>query len=168
MGMQIEYAISEQDFMDAQRLAIRNSPMRLVRWTRWVLPLFGVGLLIFLINAVVKQGFSMRAVPGLAFCLLFISLPLLNRNNQKKLYAKTTSMHGKLSLEASDEGLQFRGPSFSSQVGWSNFCKFFEDEKSFVLYQNSQVFNIVPKRGLSPDQVTSLRGYLDQKIGRSA
>jgi len=134
--VQIEYEISEQDFMDAQRLAIRNSPMRLVRWTRWVLPLFGVGLLVFLINAVAKQGFSVRAVPGLAFCLFFISLPLLNRNTQKKLYAKTTSMHGKLSLEASEEGLQFRGPSFSSQVGWSNFCKFFEDEKSFVLYQN--------------------------------
>jgi hypothetical protein len=162
--MQIEYEISEQDFIDAQRLAIRNSPMRLVRWTRWVLPLFGVGLLIFLINALARQGFSMRAIPGLAFCLLFISLPLLSRSNQKKVYAKNTAMHGKLSLEASDEGLKFRGPTFSSEVGWSNFCKFFEDERSFVLYKTSQVFNIVPKRELSPDQITSLRAYLDQKI----
>jgi len=166
--MQIEYEISEQDFIDAQRLAIKNSPVRLVRWTRWVLPLFGVSLLIFLINAVAKQGFSIRAIPGLAFCLLFISLPLLSRSKQKKLYAKNTAMHGKMFLEASGEGLQFRGPTFSSQVGWSNFCKFFEDEKSFVLYKTSQVFNIVPKRGLSPDQITSLRGYLEQKIGRSA
>jgi hypothetical protein len=55
--VQIEYEISEQDFMDAQRLAIRNSTMRLVRWTRWGLPLFGVALLIFLINVVVTQGF---------------------------------------------------------------------------------------------------------------
>jgi hypothetical protein len=55
--MQIEYEISEQDFIDAQRLAIKNSPVRLVRWTRWVLPLFGVALLIFLINVVVMQGF---------------------------------------------------------------------------------------------------------------
>jgi len=165
--MQIEYKISEQDFIDAQRLAIRNSPQRLVRWTRWVLPLFGVGLLIFLITAVARQGFSVRMVPGAAFIVFFISLPLLNRNAQKKLYAKTKSMHGKLSLEASEQGLQFRGPTVSSQVGWSNFYRFFEDEKSFVIYQNPQVFNIVPKRELSPDQINSFRAYLDQKISRS-
>jgi hypothetical protein len=166
--MQINYEISEQDFIDAQRLAIRNSPVRLVRWTRWILPLFGVALLIFLINVVVTRGFSVRAVPGVAVCLLFISMPLLSRSKQKKLYAKNTAMHGKMFLEASDKGLQFRGPTFSSQVDWSNFCRFFEDERSFVLYKNSQVFNIVPKRELSPAQITSLRGYLDQKIGRSA
>jgi len=163
--MHIEYEISEQDFVNGQRLAIKNSPVRLVRWTRVVLPLFGVALLAFLIYAVAQRGFSWRAVPGLGFCLLFIALPFLNRRTQQNLYAKAAAMHGRLSLGVDEDGLRFQGSTFSSQVGWSNFRKFFEDESSFVFYQNQLVFNIVPKRSLAPDQITALRGFLERKIG---
>jgi hypothetical protein len=164
--MNIEYEITEQDFIHAQRLAIKSSPVRLVRWSRLVLPLFGVALSAFLIRAVVQQGFSWRVIPGSCFCLLFISLPLLKRRSQKQLYGKTTSIHGKLSLGVDDNGLQLQGPTFSSQVGWSNFCRFIEDENSFVVYQNSQVFNIVPKRSLSAEQVANLRQHFEDKILR--
>ena len=164
--MQIEYEISEQDFINGQRLAIKNSPKLLVRWSRLMLPLFGVALLLFLLNAVKQQGFSWRVIPGLAFCLMFIALPLLNRSTQRRLYAKATVMHGRLLLGVDEGGLSFHGPTFSSQVGWSNFRKFFEDEDSFVLYQNQQVINIVPKRKLAPEQITALRGYFERNIGR--
>ena len=166
--MRIEYEISEQDFMRAQELAIKHSPVRLIRWTRWVLPLFGLCLLVFVIEAVVKQGFSPRVIPGVCFCLLFISLPLLSRRKQKKLYGANPSMHGKLSVEVSDQGLQFQGPTSSSHAGWSHFRQFFEDKNSFVLYQHSQIFNLIPKRCLTPDQIASLRGYLDRNIGSKA
>jgi hypothetical protein len=98
LSMHIDYEISEQDFLDAQRLAIRKSAVRLVRWNRLVLPLFGVALLIFLIHATATQGFSVRSIPGLAVCLFFISVPLLNKRTQRNLYAKSTSMHGRLFL----------------------------------------------------------------------
>jgi YcxB-like protein len=77
-------------------------------------------------------------------------------------------MHGKLSVEVNDHGLHFRGQSFSSEVGWSNFIQFFEDENSFVVYQNAHVFNLMPKRGLSSDQVATFRTYLERAIGRKA
>ena len=165
--MQIEYEISEQDFINGQRLAIRNSPKLLARWSRLVLPLFGLGLLLFLLNAVKQQGFSWRVIPGLAFCLLFMALPFLNTRTQRMLYAKTTAMHGRLTLGVDEDELRFQGPTFSSEVGWSNFCKFLEDKTSFVLYQNQQVINIVPKRNLAPDQITVLRGFFERKIGRN-
>src|SRR5258708_6639568 len=52
-GMQIEYEISEQDFIDAQRLAIKNSSARVLRW---LFPLFGLAMLPFLVNAAIEQG----------------------------------------------------------------------------------------------------------------
>lgn len=163
--MHIDYEISEQDFLDAQRLAIRNSSVRLIRWNPLVLPLFGVLLLIFLIHGTAAQGFSVRLIPGLAVCLFFISVPLLNRRTQRKLYAKSPSVHGRISLDANDDGMQFRGHTFCSKVSWSHFGKFFEDDKVFVLYQqNQQIFNTVPKRSLSPEQVTTLRQYLERNI----
>jgi hypothetical protein len=163
--MHIDFEISEQDFLDAQRLATKNSSLRIVRWTRLVLPLFGLSLLIFLIHGTATQGFSVRLIPGLAVCLFFISVPLLNRRTQKKLYAKSTAMHGRLSLDADDDGMQFGGQTFSSKMSWSHFGKFFEDEKVFVLYQqNQRVFSSVPKRTLSPEQITTLRQYLQRNV----
>src|SRR5260370_42428249 len=117
--MHIEYEISEQDFLNAQRLAIKNSPVLLVRLTRWVMPAFGLAGLVFIANATIQQGFSWRVT----------------------------------------------GPTFSSKVDWSNFWKAFEDEQSFLIYQqNRQVFNIIPKRSLSTQQITELREYLARKL----
>ena len=165
--MDTEYEISEQDFINAQRLAVKESPVHAIRWTRLVLPLFGTGLLAFLIHAVVQQGLSWRMVPGLAFCLYMISLPFWSRRAQKRLYAKATAMHGRISLGVGEDGLQFQGPTFSSQLRWSHFARFIEDEDSFLLYPNEQIFNIVPKRNLAPEQITALREYLALKIGPS-
>jgi len=164
--MHVDYEIRVEDFINGQTLAIRKSPVRLVRWTRLVLPLAGLGLLIFLIHAVSKQGFSWRAIPGAAVCLFFMATPLLNKRAQRKLYAKTSSMHGMLSLDVDDEGVQFTGSSFSSKSGWTNFRRFLEDEYSFLLYQ-VQSFNIIPKRNLSPEQITALRGYLARGISKT-
>jgi len=162
--MNFEYQIAEQDFIDAQALAIKNSPVRLVRWTRFVLPLFGAGLLAFLIRVVVQQGFSWRIVPASIFPLVFLATPLLSRRNQRQVYAKTTSLHGTLSLVADEDGLQFQGPTFSSRILWAHFYKFLEDERSFLLYQSPHVFNIVPKRGLSTEQIDVLRTFLRRNV----
>lgn len=164
--MLVEYEISEQDYLDAQRLAIRNSPIRLVRWTLWVLPVWALVLLAFLISVIAREGFSSRVIVGLAFCLYVIFLPLLSKRKQKQAYARNSSIHGKLFLEVTDEGVKFRGKTVSSQISWSQFPRFSEDKKSFVLYQRSTVFNIVPKRDLSPDQVEALHEYFEQHIGR--
>jgi YcxB-like protein len=167
--MHLDYEITEEDFVDGQRLAIKNSSFRSVRWTLYVLPAFGVFLLLDLIYFGARQGISLRQVPGLAFGLFFslfmLSLPLRSKRTQRKMYAKSTSMHGPLSLDVDDEGIRFSGRTFSSNVSWDLFGKFFEDGKTFVLYQkNERIFNIVPKRGLTTEQTTALRQYFELRL----
>src|SRR6185437_2483874 len=137
-----------------QDLGIKHSPMRYVRWTRIFFPTFGIAGLAFIVHAVWRQGVSIQVLPALIFPVLFLCMPLLNRRAQKKMYTKNTTMHGQLSLEANDEGLHFIGETFDSTVGWSTFSGYAEDTRSFVLYQNSGVVNIVPKGRLSIEQVT--------------
>jgi hypothetical protein len=168
--MHLDYEIAEEDFIDGQRIAIKNSSSRLVRWTLYVLPAFGAFLLLDLIYLGARQGISLRQAPGFAFGLFFslflLSLPLQSKRTQRKLYAKSTSMHGPLSLDVDDEGIQFRGQTFSSNVSWDHFGKFFEDDKGFVLYQkNERIFNIVPKRELTTEQTTALRHYFELHLG---
>jgi hypothetical protein len=164
--MEFDYEITEQDFLDAQRLAIKNHPVRMIRWTRLVLPLFGIFLFGAWIQNLVKQGFSLRATVAVIFPLLFISLPLLNKWNARKMYRKATTLHGRVHLEVTEDGWASRGSSFSGKVDWSTFAKFSEDGKVFVIYQSTQAFNIVPKHSLTADQISELRQYLDRNIGK--
>jgi|GEM_PF-1459203 hypothetical protein len=165
--MHIDYEISEQDFLDAQKLAIKNSPNLLTRLTRVVLPLFGAALMAFVSYSLVTQGFSWNLIPAAAFPLLLLALPGWSKRIQKKPYAKAVSMHGLLALDVDEMGMQFQGPTVSSKVTWSHFSRFYEDEKVFILYQHMPVFNLIPKRILSPEQVIELRSYL-RVIGKSS
>ena len=168
--MHIEYEISERDYLNAQRLAIKNYPRRSVRWTRIGLPVFGLVLLLgFIFNFVLtivvqKQAFPFVSMVGLLIPAFFISSPLLNNRSQRKLYAKSTSLHGKLSLSANAGALEFHGPNFQSKVDWSVFDSFFEDRDSFVLFQKTLVFNMIPKRQLSDEQVAALRDLFSSNL----
>ena len=73
-------------------------------------------------------------------------------------------MHGKLSLDATDAHLHFQGNSFDSKVNWSNFNSVLEDNTSFVIYQNSNCFNIIPKAHLTAEQVKNLSDLLRQNV----
>jgi hypothetical protein len=163
--MHVDYEISEKDYLDGQRLAIKNSSVRLIRWTRFVLPSLGAILAVFLVHVLVTQGFSVRVVPGMAFSLFFLLIPFLSIRKQKTLYAKSNALHGRLTPDVDDSAIQFGGPITSARVAWAYFGKFFEDESAFVLHQkNGMIFNMVPKRALSADQVRDLRQYLEQNV----
>lgn len=164
-----DYEISEQDFLDGQRLAIKSSSRRLVRWNRVVIPGFGLVLLAFLASVIVRQGFSIQLAPGMAIVSFFLLIPLLNKRTQKKLYARSNGLHGRLTLDVDEDGMQFGGPINSAKVAWAYFGKYFEDERVFVLYaRNRVIFHIIPKRELSPEQVVELREYLQGNIAPEA
>jgi len=165
--MRIDYEVSERDFVDAQRLAAKTAPIASVRWMRWFIPVYLTGAVIFLTYGIATQGFSLNVLPGLFMCALIGSIPLVNRRAQRKVYAKSIAMHGALSVEATDQGIEFRGPTFTSQVAWSNFATFAENDGLFVLWQHSRTFNIVPKRQLQPEAITEFRDYLSRNIAKS-
>ena len=131
--MRIEYEMSERDYLNAQRLAIRNRPRRSIRWTRVALPLFGLVLLLgFILNLVLtftvfRRPFSLQYVLGFLIPAFFISTPLLNKRSLRKLYSQSTSLHGKVSLRADEDGFEGEGPTFHSKVNWSVFDFFCED-----------------------------------------
>ncbi|MGZ7103536.1 MAG: YcxB family protein [Candidatus Angelobacter sp.] len=84
---------------------------------------------------------------------------------RKKLYRQTASLHGKRTTTLDETGLSFTGPAFSSRVEWAFFPRFVEDQKTFLLYQSNQVFNIIPKQQLSQEQISELREAFNWHIG---
>jgi hypothetical protein len=88
----------------------------MVRWTRFVVPSFGALLAVFLVHGIVTQGFSVSVLPGMAISLFFLLIPFLSIRKQKTLHAKSIALHGRLTLDVDDSGIQFGGPITSAKV----------------------------------------------------
>lgn len=133
--MQIEYEVSEQDFLDAQKLAIRNLPNRTSRLIFRFLPFWGLFLFLMVMAPALQHGFSWNwslLVP-FALALLCLSTPLLMKRARKRLYRQTANLHGTRTTTLDETGLSFSGPAFSSRLEWAFFPRFVEDEKTFLL-----------------------------------
>ena len=166
--MHIEYEISERDYVAAQRLALKKLRPSLARMLVFG-PWFGLFLLIFLVHAIATQGFSTNMLIGFVIPVWCLLLPILNSRSVRKVYAKSTNMHGPLSLDLDDAGLRFQGRTFASNVSWDHFTRFYQDKDSFVIFQQGQtVFNLLPKRCLSAEQIAALREILSRHIESGA
>ncbi|HET9284776.1 MAG TPA: YcxB family protein [Candidatus Angelobacter sp.] len=166
--MLIEYEISEQDFVNAQRLAFRNLPTRVSSFLFRLVPFWGLLMLVFVTLSATQPRFHLHStmiVPVL-FGLLFLFSPWLFTWAQRMLFRRTQTLHGRRTLTVDEAGLTFTSSASSSQLEWGSFQKFVEDDTVFDLYLSSSVFHIVPKRELSPEQITELREAFTRNIVR--
>ncbi|MGC2696972.1 MAG: YcxB family protein [Candidatus Angelobacter sp.] len=164
--MQIEYEISEQDFLNAQKLAVRKAPKLGTRLLFRILPFWGVLLFLGVAWPVFRKGFILKTemlVP-FSFAVLCLGSPLLLKRAYQKAYRRNPSYQGKRSLILNENGLALSGDTFSSQLKWEHFIRFVEDEKVLLLYQGSQVVQIVPKRQLSQEEILELKEAFTRHI----
>jgi hypothetical protein len=161
--MHIDYQVSEKDFLQAQDLAMKKSPLWFMRWMRLLFPLAGAAAVVFLAVAVARDGFKVNMIWGSLLAFWLVSTPLWLRGTLKRLYAKARHFHGPMSLDTDDYGMRVKGDGIDSRMAWRNFANFYEDEHSFVIYQSSAIFHPIPKRMISAEQTAELRECFKKK-----
>ncbi len=164
--MQIEYEISEQDFLDGLKLAHKKLPSRTGRYLLRILPFWGLFIFLGVTWPMFQRGFTWKfeTVLPFSFALLALSSPWLVKRAYRKAYRKNAAFGGRRILSFDDDGLSITGPAFSSQIRWEMFTGLAEDHKAFVLYQSNQVSQFVPKRELTQEQITELRETFTRKV----
>jgi len=162
--MQMEYEISEQDFLDAQKLAIRSHPSHYARLVYRGLPYIGGGVILVALWLLCLDGLSTTYFLPLALGVTCLLMPTISKQAQKKLYRKNSNLHGPRTMVLDEQGLNFSCPTFSSKLKWPFFLKYVEDDKTFVLFQSNQIFHLIPKRQLSPQEISGLREAFKQHI----
>jgi len=157
--IQIEYEMSEKDFLDSQKLALRHSSKRTTRWIFRIAPLWGLFLVLAVLWKALQPGFTWtsNATEALFVGLLFFAGPLLYKQITKTIFRKNAIFRGPRSLTVDEAGLNFTNPTSSVQVKWDSFQNFVEDDTAFALYQSGLIFHTVPKRQLSQEQIAELR-----------
>jgi hypothetical protein len=155
--MQIEYEISEDDFVFAARLAVAKRN-RKSRYALYVVPVFGTVLILCGAFMTISQGSLSGMWPVFVWGTFLLLIPAINRYQYRRQYRKMPMFHGKRLLEIDDTSLHFVAPDSDSRTTWQVYTKYAENDHVFVLFQQGErMFIPLPKRDLSPLQVDELR-----------
>ena len=72
---------------------------------------------------------------------------------------------GEIRLTASDEGIEIHTARSTAQLKWEAFRLYSESSQLFLLYPQSNAFQVVPRRATPADQIVEFRRLLMQHLG---
>ena len=104
-------------------------------------------------TGVVALNACFAAVVVLTMANYFLLIPITTR----RTYRNHKALHHPYTFSWSETGLTVTSTSGEWQVAWSDYLKWHEDAQVFVLYQAPRLFNMLPKRALTPEQIVDIR-----------
>ena len=164
--MQIDYELTEKDFVEAYRT--HQDRTKFSKWARRVFIWMAFG-----ITAIILVGFLLKPsiqaaeslVPFAGVVLLWIAfLWAFPRWNMSRQFHKQPGAHGPLTLLIDDAGAHWRWNGGSSDIAWENYIRWIDGRGQILFYSSPACFNILPKRGLTTEQVKQLQDLLKQNI----
>jgi hypothetical protein len=79
-------------------------------------------------------------------------------------FRKISALHSPYQVEAGPEGMNFTSVIGHTHQLWQGFEDFQESKRNFLLYTQRNLFFIVPKRALQPEEVSSFRELAKSRI----
>jgi hypothetical protein len=141
--------ITEQDYVHAQWLRIKP------RNRLWLLAYLFVGLGLLAAPVAIMVSLHESATGAiLAFVLLGAAAltPASVRRSWRRIYECQPSLRGTHHIEFSDTGMVWESPHSSGRTDWGVFVSCRESPQMFILFQSSNLFNMLPKRWFGEDQ----------------
>jgi len=167
--MQVTYELTPRDFLESF-LAHRNRNT-FVKWLFWlaaaVLFLVAGEALLLLATRPSIEILCRVALPvGLAaaWAALMWILPWWQARTQ---FAKYPPAQRSRTLLVDAMGVHWRWPGRAVDTPWNNVFRSLEAKNHFLLYTSPGSFNIVPKRALTPEELSDFRSLLAQHLAET-
>ena len=160
MDRSVSLTLTAEDYVAANRLHYLKC-----LWSWHVLAAFAMLVVAYLIwmwiahidrwgaIGVIALNAGFAGVVVLMIANYFLFVPITTR----RTYRKQKTLHRPYTYSWSETGLTVTSTSGEWQVAWGDYLKWAEDAQVFVLYQAPRLFNMVPKRALSPEQIVDIR-----------
>ncbi|NMW31565.1 YcxB family protein [Altererythrobacter sp. RZ02] len=158
---------TEQDVVAAalafQRLALKRRPFAIfvsvivvvITAVAWLLARDGEFLDVLLIMA--GSGF---VTLGLMIGLLrWVSVPL----SARRQFRQSVSLGEPVTFSFDEDQIELGNERSHARFAWDEFHRWHETEDYFMLYQSAMLYNILPKRDMSEEQVVAVRSCLESK-----
>jgi hypothetical protein len=152
--MQSSYQLTEKDLLEAQT-AHAGSFYRISQVVGALMVAGGLGEVFA--GAQYPQALAAIAVG------LFLLLRL--RLSAKFSFKRDFANQGKVETAASQSGIRFLSAKGTGDLSWDAFVRFAETKNLFVLYLQSRLLNIIPKRGFAPQDLPEFRQLLQRNLG---
>jgi len=126
------------------------------------------GLIIFLLPVFYFLGinFSFVAPPYFQLALGFsivAFLPYSVFRGAKKNFTSHARLQEKISYEFTEDKIIITGDTFNSEMDWTKTHKITELKNWFLMYQNIQIANLLPKDAFTDSQIIEFRNLVKSK-----
>jgi hypothetical protein len=160
MNRFISLTVTVEDYVAANRLHFLNSlrtGRAIATLVGWVLAYVVWMAIAFLdqwraINVIVLNACS-AAVVLFMIANYFLLIP----NATRRTYQTHKTLQRPCTCSWSESGFTMISDSGEWRVAWSDYLKWAENAQIFILYQAPRLFNMLPKRALTPEQIADIR-----------
>jgi YcxB-like protein len=148
--MKFTVQVSEQDYMNAQRLHMRPGKAR--RVFHCLLGIILIPSLLFLAAAdeyhTREPALIALGVIALVIILFVVVVPWRLR----RFYREQKTLKYPFTMELNEEGVFSEGENGSGRIKWDDFYAWKQDANTILLYQARNLFNMIPCRVFASTQ----------------
>jgi hypothetical protein len=164
--MEATCQLTQKDFLDSL-VAHRNcSPLREWSFRLMVILIFvvsGAGLIDVAMSPT-RQSLTTVAPLFVLVALWAAVIWLSPRQSARKQFLQQPGAPGPRTVVLDATGAHWRWDGGSAEVEWKNYIQSLDSKGHFLLYTSPFCFNILPKRALTPDQVSEARALFAQNL----
>ncbi len=156
---QITYQVTEDDYINAQRLH-RQRSSRWAHFGRWIMVLIGLAF----------AGLSLftKLWWGVVVGLVYATMPwwmhrLISEPLARRQYRKYPAIHQPQTLGVNDNGVVCSSIAGESRLTWNLITRWTQDDNYLLLYVQPRLYFIIPKRA---DNAGTVIGRLQQLLAQ--
>jgi hypothetical protein len=164
--LQVTYQLTQKDFVESLKAYRERSTFR--RWLWRLIPaiplgLAGFGILIYFETSdpQVVSNLAPLIVLAVFWVVLLWASPRLGARMQ---FRKQPAAHAPKTISLDSSGVHWRWEGGSSDIDWKSFLKWQESTTQFLLYTSPVIFNMIPKRIFTEEQISEIRLLLSKNI----
>jgi len=165
--------ITEQDYVVAQRLHMRFSPILSIVCVCMAALIFWPWPEVHSSAVVETREQSLLRAVVMFVGLVFVYMPdnyyLVIPWQARRVYRQHKALHEPITIDTSADGLQFTQCNGQSFVPWSYFSKRRHDKRLIVLYRTKNMFQLVPSHFFrSTEDFNGFLSELCKRLGKAA
>ncbi|WP_461223964.1 YcxB family protein [Lacticaseibacillus suihuaensis] len=159
--------IAFADYLDYNKYLLRHNTNWLVRLSERVSPYLGVLLLLFAGLFLWNRRYQEAALyAGLGIASLLVGLHLVLKWTAQHEFKrpKNAEMFAPRDMVLDATGITLTTPHGQSHTDWAGYLKVGETQRVFVFLVAHRLAQILPKAGLTPDQIAQLRNLIAANV----
>ncbi len=163
--MHVTYEITQRDVFES--FVAHRDRTNFTKWrfriSAFLLLTLGLTGLLQVANSHAEMRLLLAPLFGLA-AIWAIAMWAYPRMAAQIQFSKQPSIRGPRSMLADAAGVHLRWNGGSSDMEWKNFGGWLDGKNQFLIYRSPVSFDMVPKRGFTPEQLNEFRSLLAKNI----